>query len=252
MRSVESISAGILEKPPSALICLPIADFLRSLERCLENKNTMNSPRYRNATITPAVQMLLIANIGVYLLEMLDPGLLTGLALWPLGAARVFPPELAGAHFQPWQLVTYAFLHGSLLHIALNMYGLWLFGVRMEQVWGSRAFLIFYFVCVVGAGLTQLLVTSLSGQIYPTIGASGGVFGLLLAFGMTFPEERLMLVFPPVILKAKWFVVLYGAIELWAGVTGTQAGVAHFAHLGGMAFGYGLIRYWREHPPSAS
>jgi membrane associated rhomboid family serine protease len=150
-------------------------------------------------------------------------------------------------HFQLFQLVTYSFLHGSVMHLLLNMYALWLFGSRMENVWGSRAFAVYYFVCVIGAGLTQLLVSTVSGGVYPTIGASGGVFGLLLAFGMRFPNEVLMLVFPPVALPAKWFVTIYAAIELWAGVAGTQAGVAHFAHLGGMLFGYLLIQYWRRH-----
>jgi membrane associated rhomboid family serine protease len=130
------------------------------------------------------------------------------------------------------------------------MYALWLFGSRMERVWGTRAFLLYYFVCVIGAGLTQLTVTSISSETYPTIGASGGVFGVLLAFGMTFPNERLMLLFPPIILRAKWFVLIFGAIELWAGITGTAAGIAHFAHLGGMLFGFLLLLYWQGHPSS--
>lgn len=156
-------------------------------------------------------------------------------------------------HFQFWQLVSYSFLHGSVMHLLVNMYALWLFGTRMERVWGSQAFAIYYFFCVIGAGLVQLVVATLGvsagGAVYPTIGASGGVFGLLLAFGMTFPNERLMLVFPPVVLKAKWFVLIYGGIELFSGVTGTQAGVAHFAHLGGMLFGFILLWYWRRNPP---
>lgn len=154
-------------------------------------------------------------------------------------------------HFQLWQLATYSFLHGSITHLLLNMYALWLFGTRMEQVWGSGAFAIYYFFCVIGAGFVQLLVSTMAageGSIYPTIGASGGVFGLLLAFGLTFPNERLMLIFPPVVLRAKWLVLIYGCIELWAGVTGTQEGVAHFAHLGGMLFGYLLLRYWHHRP----
>jgi membrane associated rhomboid family serine protease len=119
-------------------------------------------------------------------------------------------------------------------------------------VWGSKSFTLYYFVCVIGAGLVQLFVATQAardGGIYPTIGASGGVFGLLLGFGLTFPNERLLLIFPPVALQAKWFVLIYGIIELWAGVTGTEAGVAHFAHLGGMLFGFLLLLYWRRHPP---
>lgn len=196
---------------------------------------------------------LLILNGGMFLLEMSrGEQLISAFALWPLGLSDATLFGQAVPHFQIWQLVTYSFLHAGVMHLLLNMYALWLFGARMENVWGSRAFALYYFFCVIGAGLVQLFVATQSaahGGIYPTIGASGGVFGLLLAFGMTFPNERLMLIFPPVILKAKWIVIIYGVIELWAGVTGTMAGVAHFAHLGGMLFGYILLRYWRRHPP---
>ena len=200
----------------------------------------------------PAVQTLLILNGGIFLLE-LNSGwhLITTFALWPLASSIPGGHFQAVPHFQLWQLVTYSFLHGGIMHILLNMYALWLFGSRMERVWGSNTFLFYYFFCVIGAGLAQLVVTSVSashGSIHPTVGASGGVFGLLLAFGMTFPNERLMLILPPVILRAKWLVIIYGGIELWAGVTGTKEGIAHFAHLGGMLFGYLLLRYWRSHP----
>jgi membrane associated rhomboid family serine protease len=196
------------------------------------------------------VKFLLIANGLMFVLEVsMGTQLITALALWPLNMPTNLGFGLTQAHFQLFQLVSYGFLHGSVLHLLLNMYALWLFGSRMENVWGSRAFAIYYFVCVIGAGAVQILVSTLSGEYYPTIGASGGVFGLLLAFGMRFPNERLMLIFPPVALKAKWFVMIYAGIELWAGVTGSQAGVAHFAHLGGMLFGLLLILYWRIYPP---
>ena len=202
-----------------------------------------------NIAIPPAVKILLIANIGVFLLQSaMGDALIPLFALWPLDLHEKLATYGVTSLFEPWQLLTYAFLHGSFFHIFLNMYALWMFGSRMEMVWGSRAFVIYYFVCVIGAGLTQLLFTSYSGDVYPTIGASGGVFGILLAFGMTFPNERLLLVFPPVVLKAKWFVLLFGAIELFSGVTGTAAGVAHFAHLGGMLFGFFLLLRWRKHP----
>ncbi len=212
----------------------------------------MNGRSFGYPAITPAVQWLIIANVLVFMLEMTGgERLLENFALWPLdlGRSHAFLLQSHYPGFHAWQLITYSFLHGGLLHIGLNMYALWLFGTRMELVWGSSRFVLYYLVCVVGAGFTQLLVTTLSGQLYPTIGASGGVFGVLLAFGLTFPNERLMLIFPPVILKAKWFVILYGAIELWAGITGTEAGIAHFAHLGGMLFGYLLLLQWRRHPP---
>ena len=203
--------------------------------------------------VPPVVQALLIINGGIFVLELSSSDrLIEALALWPLGLTDTTMLGAPVPQFRLWQLVTYSFLHGGVMHLLLNMYALWLFGSRMENVWGPKAFTLYYFVCVIGAGLVQLFIASQgTGEsgIYPTIGASGGVFGLLLAFGLTFPNERLMLIFPPVVLQAKWFVLIYGAIELWAGVTGTEAGVAHFAHLGGMLFGYFLLVYWRSHPP---
>lgn len=216
----------------------------------------MNGVTRPSSLVPPVVKALLIANGVMFLLELsFGAPLIEWLALWPLSASTGFGIDSLQPQFWAWQLVTYAFLHGGLMHLVVNMYALWLFGSRMEAVWGSRAFAFYYLVCVVGAGVVQLLVATLGaeqGLHYPTIGASGGVFGLLLAFGMTFPNEVLILIFPPVALKAKWFVLLYGAIELWAGVTGTMAGVAHFAHLGGMLFGYLLLLYWRGHPPRAA
>ena len=200
----------------------------------------------------PIVHILLIVNSSAYLLLMLAPGpMLEYFALWPLGLPEQMSFEGFSPRFQIWQLVSYSFLHGGIFHILINMYVLWMFGTRIELVWGSKAFVIYYFVCVIGAGLVQLVVSSLAasaGEIYPTVGASGGVFGLLLAFALTFPEERLMLLFPPVILKAKWLALIYAGIELVAGVTGTMEGIAHFAHLGGMLFGFLLLLYWGKHP----
>jgi membrane associated rhomboid family serine protease len=207
----------------------------------------------RRSIFSPSiVQILLVLNGIAYFLLINSRGqLFEPFALWPLGLTGQTLENGLAPQFQPWQLVSYSFLHGGLFHLLLNMYALWLFGSRIEMAWGSKAFGIYYFVCVIGAGLVQLLISSQAvseGDIYPTVGASGGVFGLLLAFGLTFPNERLMLLFPPIILKAKWFVVLYAAVELYAGVTGTLAGIAHFAHLGGMLFGYLLLLYWGKHP----
>lgn len=200
----------------------------------------------------PIVVILLFTNIAAFLLLMLAPApMLEKFALWPLGLPEHMHVGAISPHFQTWQLVSYSFLHAGLFHIFINMYVLWMFGTRIELAWGSKAFVIYYFVCVIGAGLVQLVVstsTASSGEIYPTVGASGGVFGLLLAFALTFPEERLMLLFPPVILKAKWLALIYAGIELAAGVTGTMAGIAHFAHLGGMLFGFLLLWYWGKHP----
>jgi len=207
-----------------------------------------------NSSGLSVVQWLLIINGGLFLMEMYSAGfLINTFALWPVGLSEISLSGQTPPHFQIWQLVSYSFLHGGLTHILLNMYALWLFGSRLEHAWGSKIFAFYYFVCVIGAGLVQLFVVSNNVQadeIYPTLGASGGVFGLLLAFGMTYPNERLMLIFPPIVLKAKWFVFIYGVIELWAGIADSQAGVAHFAHLGGMVFGFGLLWYWRKYPPS--
>ncbi len=196
----------------------------------------------------PVVKILIISNVAMFYIQNLyGMPLIEALALWPLPSGL---NALVGAdqpRFHLLQLFTYAFLHGNLLHLFFNMYALWLFGSRLENTWGSKKFALYYCICVVGAGLIQLLVTSSAGgEAYPTVGASGGVYGLLLAFGLIFPDEILILMFPPIALRAKWFVFLYGGIELWAGITGTAAGIAHFAHLGGMLFGYLTLRYWRQ------
>jgi membrane associated rhomboid family serine protease len=189
----------------------------------------------------PVTTALIVANVAVYLLQGLVPQLVVPFALWPLATSSMN----IGASFAPWQLVTYAFLHGGLLHLAFNMFALYMFGSAIEQVFGTRRYLLFYFVSVVSAAITQLIVAMLAGGIYPTIGASGGVFGLLLAYGMYFPRNRVMLLFPPIPMPARVFVVVYAAIELLLGVSGSQQGVAHFAHLGGMIGGYLLLRFWR-------
>jgi membrane associated rhomboid family serine protease len=189
----------------------------------------------------PVTTALIIANVAAYLLQGLAPQIIVPLALWPLATSSVN----AGASFAPWQLVTYAFLHGSLLHLGFNMFALYMFGGAIERVFGTRRYLIFYFVSVISAAITQLVVAMLTGAIYPTIGASGGVFGLLLAYGMYFPNNRVMLLFPPIPMPARVFVVVYAVLELLLGVTGAQQGVAHFAHLGGMIGAWLLLRFWR-------
>jgi membrane associated rhomboid family serine protease len=189
----------------------------------------------------PVTTALIVANLAVYFLQSIAPQVIVPFALWPLATAELN----MGAAFMPWQLVTYAFLHGGLLHLAFNMFALYMFGGAIERVFGTRRYLVFYFTCVVSAAITQLVVALAAGAIYPTIGASGGVFGLLLAYGMYFPHNRIMLLFPPIPLPARVFVVVYAVLELFLGVTGTQEGVAHFAHLGGMIGGFALLRFWR-------
>ncbi|QXD15874.1 rhomboid family intramembrane serine protease [Rhodocaloribacter litoris] len=209
-------------------------------------------PPTRFSVFPPIIKNLLILN-GLFFMAGLVPTtqdlLLRWLALWPLGTPDVVRTSLGlevVPGFWPWQLVTYSFLHGGFGHLFFNMFALWMFGVQIENTWGSRRFAIFYFVCVIGAALCQLVVSW--GDPVPIVGASGGVFGILLAFGMMFPNQPIYLyfLFP---IKAKWFVIGYGLIELWAGIAGTQTGVAHFAHLGGMLFGFVLIQYWRGKLP---
>jgi membrane associated rhomboid family serine protease len=185
----------------------------------------------------PLTTFLIAANAAVFLLQQVVPSLVPALALWPVGAG-----------FQPWQLLTYAFLHGSLLHIAFNMFALYMFGSPVERVFGPRRYLAYYLVCVLSAAIAQLITSALTGTVYPTVGASGGVFGLLLAYAIYFPNNRVMLLFPPIPMPARVFVVVYAALELFLGVTGTEEGVAHFAHLGGLIGGFLLLRYWRSTP----
>lgn len=203
--------------------------------------------------LPPATKALLILNGIVFVLQQLLPGqYLYPFMLWPLGDLG---PDAAdfGVGFQPWQLLSYGFMHGSIGHLVFNMLALWMFGGELESSWGAKRFATYYLVCVIGAGLCQLLVGSWSlaqgGSPYPTIGASGGVFGVLLAYGMLFPNRQMMLLFPPIPMKARTMVIVYGVVELLFGFTGLQPGVAHFAHLGGMLFGWLLIRHWRGQPP---
>jgi len=204
--------------------------------------------------LPPATRNLLIANVVIFVVQMLlhdntTFALSQYFALWPLGTdvtGATASGQVIHVGFHFWQVVTYGFLHGGFLHIGLNMYALFLFGGPIEHTFGTRNFLIYYFVCMVVAALAQLAVVHFfTGGIYPTIGASGAIFGLLLAFGMMYPHERLMLIFPPIDMPAWVFVTGYGALELIQGVLGTQAGIAHFAHLGGMLGGFLLIQYWR-------
>ena len=144
--------------------------------------------------------------------------------------------------------MTYGFLHGNLNHLFFNMFAVWMFGTQLERAWGSQKFLFYYMICVIGAGLVQLLVQYVEGGYGYTIGASGGVFGLLLAYGVMWPNNRIFLIFLPIPIAAKWFVLIYGAVELLFGITSTMPGIAHFAHLGGMIFGAVLLFRWGWRP----
>ena len=183
---------------------------------------------------TPVSIGIIVLCVGIYLMQNIS----AQLALWPLYSG----------YFQPWQLFSYGFLHGGLNHLFFNMFAVYMFGFPLEKMWGSKRYLEYYGFCILGAGLIQLFVQYMSASIYPTIGASGAVFGLLLAYGVMWPNNRLILIFFPVPIKAKWFVLIYGAAELVFGVTGAMPQVAHFAHLGGLFFGAGLLWRWGWRP----
>jgi len=191
----------------------------------------------------PITLLLVLANGAVFLAQSVLPGLVIPFALWPVGSAAASHGEVG---FHLWQLLTYGFMHGSLAHLAFNMLGLYMFGGALEQVVGTRRYLVYYLVCVIAAGLTQLLFTGFTTELYPTVGASGGVFGLLLAYAVYFPHNKVIFLLLPVPIPARVFVVIYAVIELTLGVTGTQEGVAHFAHLGGLAGGALLLAWWRR------
>lgn len=167
--------------------------------------------------------------------------LVSWFALWPPGSGQ----------FMPWQLVTYAFLHGDFVHLFFNMFGLFMFGSELERLWGQPRYLQFLLAGVLAAAAAQLGMNYLTGSNFPTVGASGGLYALLLAFGMLFPNRTIVPLIPPIPMKAKTFVLVFGAIELIAGLSGSS-GVAHFAHLGGMVGGFLMIRYWRGQPPFGS
>ena len=233
------------------------------------------------SVLPPVVKNLLIIN-GIFFLASYVFGKNLGLDLDNLLGLH-YPTSSA---FRPWQLVTYMFMHGGPAHIFFNMFALWMFGNTLENLWGGKRFLIYYMICGIGAGLIQIAVTYFrlmhfhdlvnsetlnmimtqgngilqNGQNYTdpvvgemnslinsaTIGASGAVFGILLAFGMLFPNTMLYIYFA-IPIKAKWFVLLYGGLELFSGIANNpEDNVAHFAHLGGMLFGFILLKYWQK------
>ena len=221
----------------------------------------------------PVVLNLIIANVVVFLATSLFESSMVRFQLFPLdvrvGAQAlwreilsinaVVDPTWNQAHFSFWQPFTYMFMHGGFSHLVFNMFSLWVFGRTLELELGSKRFLTYYIVCGVGAALFQMGVAQIdfatlevgsrawiSYMQVPTVGASGAIFGLLLAFGLLHPNAMISLIFPPITLKAKWFVIIYGVLELLLGVSGTMDSVAHFAHLGGMFWGWLLLVWWRH------
>jgi membrane associated rhomboid family serine protease len=188
----------------------------------------------------PLTIALVGSNVLVFALSGLAGGaLVADAALWPVGSG----------FFAPWQLFTYAFVHTEFTHLAFNMLGLWMFGAPLERLWGARRFVLFYAASLLMAGATQLVLNAALGNEAPTIGASGGLFGLLLGFAVEFPHARIVPLIPPIPMPARVAVTLYGLIELVLGVTGTASGVAHFAHLGGLLGGALVLLAWHAGRP---
>jgi len=237
----------------------------------------------RTGGTPPVVKNLIIINVLMFL------GMLAIKSAFRLDLNRELGMYFyRSPFFQPYQVITHMFMHGSIGHIFFNMFALWMFGKVLEQVWGSRRFLIYYMVTGLGAAFLHSLVLhfelspllnyvketynidnfspeiidnlySMSdqkakelalGMFIPTVGASGAVFGLLLAFGILFPNTQLMLLFPPIPIRAKYFVLGYGLLELYLGITQPGSNIAHFAHLGGMLFGFILLRFWKRNRSS--
>ena len=214
--------------------------------------------------------------------NLLIVNFLAFVATWVLELRGIDLTSMLGLHFfmakdfHLYQFVTYMFLHGGFTHIFFNMFALWMFGAVVERVWGPKKFLFYYISCGIGAGFVQeiaqyvnymmmgldtfdrvniagtIMLTADYLNLWTTIGASGAVYAILLAFGMIFPHERLFIIPFPFPIKAKWLVVGYIAIELFSALSGPGDGVAHTAHLGGMLFGFIMIRYWRKHPESSN
>ena len=189
--------------------------------------------------LPPVTKAFMLICTAVYCAQLLFGRLLDALfALWPI----------ASGNFMPWQVLTYAFLHGDFGHLFFNMIGLWMFGGELERLWGQKRYLHFLLAGALSAAAVQIIWTMLIGSRVPTVGASGAIFALLLAFGMLFPNRTIMLLIPPIPMKAKFFVAIFGALELVLGFLG-GGGVAHFAHLGGMLGGFLMIRFWRGQSP---
>ena len=189
----------------------------------------------------PITVHLIIINVIFYLATRLNQG-------YMYSTFALFYPTTPW--FKPWQVVSYMFMHGGFWHLFFNMYSLYIFGMAVERILGQKKYLILYFLAGLGAAAAQLGVQALDPAIQngPTVGASGCIYGIIVAFAMIFPEARLTLIFPPVTLSAKWMAIIFIGIELITGITGTQAGVAHFAHLGGALIGWLLIWWWFKRP----
>lgn len=210
------------------------------------------------ANVPTAIKNIIIINVLIMIMTSLNENFM-------YETFALFYPTSPFFHW--WQPVTHMFMHGGFWHLFFNMYTLYIFGSVLERVWGTKKFLIFYFVTGIGAALIHTGVEWIQMQSYmsqaaegsgaalsaihavkmtPTVGASGAIYGVLMGYAMLYPDSVLTLIFPPVSMKAKWFVLIFAGIELLTGVTGTGGGIAHFAHLGGLIFGFLLIWYWKK------
>lgn len=189
------------------------------------------------SNVPKAVKHIILINVCMLVLTMLDGPLMD----------RLFALNPITFIYKPWQLVTCMFMHGSIGHLFFNMYTLYLFGSVLENIWGTKKFLTFYFVTGIGAGLFNILIQHLTGNFALMIGASGAIYGILMGYAMLYPDSVLTLLFPPVSLKAKWFVLIFAGIELLLGLSNNPAdNVAHFAHLGGLVFAFLLLMFWKK------
>lgn len=209
--------------------------------RAADGRKTTNDMNSSYFTTPPVVKNLIIVNCLVFLATYLIPPV--NLLMARYGILHWF----GSPDYHSYQFITYMFLHGNWEHLFFNMFALWMFGRELEYALGGKRFLVYYMVCGVGAALLQMGIAGLTGEFgIRLLGASGAVMGLLLAFGVLWPNSVIMLIFPPISLKAKWFVIGYAVIELLLGATGRDPGVAHFAHIGGMLWGLALLLYWRR------
>jgi membrane associated rhomboid family serine protease len=188
--------------------------------------------------LPPVTKALMLICTAVFCVQLVVPLVDIFLALWPISSGR----------FWPWQVLTYAFLHGDVMHLFFNMLGLWMFGSELERLWGQRRYIQMLLASVIAAAAVQIVFTMLTHTLAPTVGASGALYGLLLSFGMLFPHRVIMPLFPPIPMKARTFVLVFGGLELLLGLSG-RSGVAHFAHLGGMLGAWLLLSHWRGKSP---
>ncbi|MBR2947072.1 MAG: rhomboid family intramembrane serine protease [Bacteroidales bacterium] len=208
----------------------------------------MNYYSYRQR-VPMVVKNLIIINVIMLIFTMVsEPFMYKTFSLYYFGSPL----------FHPFQFISYMFMHGGFSHLLFNMFSLYMFGSVLENVWGAKKFFLYYMVTGIGAGIIhelvmylQIITTSIPHEAYiiantPTVGASGAIYGLLLAYGMLFPNNIISFIFPPISMKAKWMVLIFGVMEFIFGVTGTGGNIAHFAHLGGMIFGIILILYWKK------